>query len=100
MSILFQVLRGLFYFFTFLMGVLLVRGDIIFWTEIFKVIKEIFMPWYLIFCGIMVGYLIALLWQGKTPWSGDLVIKETIFKKSFIVGVGIGLVLAVCYILF
>jgi hypothetical protein len=48
----------------------------------------------------MVGYLIALLWQGKTPGSGDLVIKETIFKKSFIVGVGIGLVLAVCYILF
>ncbi len=46
------------------------------------------------------GYLIALLWQGKTPGAGELVIKETIFKKSFIIGVGIGLVLAVCYIFF
>lgn len=82
------------------MGGLLVRGDVIFWTEIFKVLKEVLMPGYLVFCGIMVGYLIAVIWQWKTPWSGELIIKESIFKKSFIIGIGVGLILAVCYVIF
>ncbi len=100
MVILFQVLRGVFYFSTLLLGVFLVRWDIIFGVEIFKVLKEVVMPWYLILCGVMVGYLISMIWTGKIPWSGELLIKESILKKSFIIGVGVGLLLALSYIIF
>lgn len=48
----------------------------------------------------MVGYLVAMIWSGKMPWSGELLIKENILKKSFIIGVGVGLLLAFSYILF
>ena len=51
------------------MGIFLVRGNIIFGAELFKVLKEVLMPGYLVFCGIMIGYLIAVIWQGKLPTS-------------------------------
>lgn len=99
MIIFFQVLQGFFYFFTLVIWALLLRGEIMFGSEIFKVIKEVLMPGYLIFCGIMIGYIIAAIWKNKS--SGNTVpSQERIFKKSFIIGILMGLVLALSYTLF
>ncbi len=69
-----------------------------FGAEIFKVIKEVLLPGYLIFCGIMIGYIIAAIWKNKS--SGDFtLLQENIFKKSFIIGIIIGLILALSYTL-
>lgn len=60
--------------------------------------KLILMPGYLVFCGIMIGYLIALIWAGKDTEALATQVKEQILKKSFIIGVVIGLILAMSYI--
>lgn len=60
--------------------------------------KLILMPGYLVFCGIMIGYLIALIWAGKDSAALATQVKEQILKKSFIIGVVIGLILAMSYI--
>ena len=86
---------------TVIMGIFLVRGNIIFGAELFKVLKEFLMPGYLVFCGIMIGYLIAVIWQGKLPTSTEVInTRENIFKKSFLIGVSLGVVLAVCYVFY
>lgn len=98
MSILFQVLRWAFYFMTFLLGSFLLRGELLLGADIFSKVKIVFMPGYLLFCGVMVGYVIALIWSGKdtTAWADQL--KEEILKKSFIIGIVVGLILAMSYI--
>ena len=76
---------------TVIMGIFLVRGNIIFGAELFKVLKEVLMP----------GYLIAVIWQGKLPTSTEVInTRENIFKKSFLIGVSLGVVLAVCYVFY
>lgn len=80
------------------MGIFLVRGDILFGEQLFLSLKLIFMPGYLLFCGIMIGYLIALIWSAKDTSATSDVIKEKILKKSFIIGIVVGLILAMSYI--
>lgn len=98
MAILFHILRAAFFFLTLLMGVFLLRGDLLFGEQLFMLLKLILMPGYLLFCGVMIGYLIALIWAGKDTSASSESIKETILKKSFIIGIVIGLVLAMSYI--
>jgi hypothetical protein len=99
MAVLFQVLRWFFYCFTVIMGILLVRWDIILWEGAFWIVKEIAMPWYLVFCWLMIGNLIGIIWQWKNPSTYDLNLEQSILNKSFIIGVVIGIVLALCYIM-
>jgi hypothetical protein len=54
------------------------------------------MPGYLLFCGMMLGYIIAHLWAGNDE-SNDR--KNQIFVKSFMIGLGAGLFLALTYML-
>lgn len=98
MAILFHVLRASFFFLTLVMGIFLVRGDILFGEQLFLSLKLIFMPGYLLFCGIMIGYLIALIWSARDTSATSDVIKEKILKKSFIIGIVVGLILAMSYI--
>lgn len=58
------------------------------------------MPAYLILCGIMIWYLIAVIWKGRLPQSWEEYIKEKVFSKSFIFGIIIGLFLAFSYLFF
>lgn len=57
------------------------------------------MPAYLLLCGVMIGYLISLIWAGKDPEPLATSIKEQILKKSFIIGIAVGMILAVGYII-
>lgn len=58
------------------------------------------MPWYLVLCWLMIGNLIAIIWQGKNPSTYDLSVEQNILNKSFIIGIVIWIVLALCYIIF
>lgn len=46
----------------------------------------------------MIGYLIALIWSARDTSATSDVIKEKILKKSFIIGIVVGLILAMSYI--
>ena len=78
MAILFQILRRVFYFTTLIMGVFLIR-----W--------ELFFGEYLI-------TTIALIWAGKSIDAQMSEVKENILKKSFLIGIIVGLALAMLFI--
>lgn len=69
-----------------------------FGSDLFAKMKIVFMPGYLLFCGIMIGYVISLIWSGKDISANVEQVKEEILKKSFIFGVVLGLLLAMVYI--
>lgn len=83
---------------TFVLGAFLLRGELLLGADIFSKVKIIFMPGYLLFCGVMVGYIIALIWSGKDISVSAEQVKEEILKKCFIIGIVIGLILAMSYI--
>jgi len=97
MRIFFKLLRGLFLFLTIAVGIMYLRGEILFSAQNFVLIKNILIPGYLVFCGLIVGYLIATLWAGREQYQ-DFDDKEKIAIKSFIIGIVLGVVLAILYI--
>ncbi|MDD2537455.1 MAG: hypothetical protein PHU61_03115 [Candidatus Absconditabacteria bacterium] len=97
MRIFFKILKGFFFFLTLLVGIVYIRGDILFSPENFVLIKTILVPGYLVLCGLITGYLLATLWSGRKEYQ-DFDDKEKIAIKSFIIGIVIGISLAILYL--
>lgn len=98
MRTLFKVLRWFFYFFTIVMGVVYLRGEVLF-EENFELIKPIIIPGYLIFCGMMMWYLIATFWVGNERYKEEIN-KERIATRSFLIWIILWIVFALLYVLF
>ena len=97
MRTLFKVLRWFFYFLTIVTGVVYMRGEVLFgWN--FELIKSILIPGYLVFCGLMVWYLIATFRVGNEKYKEEIN-KERIATRSFLIGSILWIVFALLYIL-
>ena len=97
MRTLFKVLRWFFYFLTIITGIVYMRGEVLFeWN--FELIKSILIPWYLVFCWLMLWYLIATfrVWSEKYK---EEVNKERIATRSFLIGSVCWIIFALIYIL-
>ena len=98
MRTLFKVLRWFFYFLTIVTGIVYMRGEVLFeWN--FELIKSILVPWYLVFCGLMLWYLIATFRVWRENYKEDIN-KERIATRSFLIGSICGIAFALTYILF
>lgn len=97
MRTLFKVLRWFFYFLTIITGIVYMRGEVLFgWN--FELIKSILIPGYLVFCGLMVWYLIATFRVGNEKYKEEIN-KERIATRSFLIGSILWIVFALLYIL-
>jgi hypothetical protein len=97
MRTLFKVLRWFFYFLTIVTGIVYMRGEVLFeWN--YELIKSIVVPGYLVFCGLMLWYLIATFWVGREKYKEEIN-KERIATISFIIGSICWIVFALIYIL-
>jgi hypothetical protein len=67
---------------------------VIFGAEYQVLIKQMLMPGYLVFCGLMFGYIIARIQLG---YEDDHPHKNKIYVRSFIFGVVLGILLAIIY---
>ena len=93
----FKVLRWFFYFLTIVTGVVYMRGEVLFeWN--FELIKSIIVPGYLVFCGLMLWYLIATFWVWNEKYKEEIN-KERIATRSFLIGSVFGIIFALVYIL-
>lgn len=73
------------------------RGEVLFeWN--FELIKSILVPWYLVFCGLMLGYLIATFWVWNEKYKEEID-KERVATRSFLIGSVCGIIFALIYIL-
>jgi hypothetical protein len=96
MSIFFEMVKGFFFFLSVAVGVLFLRGALLLDEATYLTVKAYLMPGYLIFCGLMVGYLVSHIWLSSYDAPGpDLI--NSIYVKSFLVGIVIGVVLALSY---
>ncbi len=98
MRTLFKVLRWFFYFLTIITGIIYVRGKDLFDERAFEITKSILIPGYLVFCGLMLWYLIATFWVWNEKYKEE-VNKERIATRSFIIWTVIWIVFALIYIL-
>jgi hypothetical protein len=97
MRTLFKVLRWFFYFFTIVAGIVYMRGEVLFeWN--FELIKSIVIPWYLVFCGLMLWYLVATFWVGREKYKEEID-KERIATRSFLIWSVFWIIFALIYIL-
>jgi hypothetical protein len=96
MWILLEVLKGVFFFLSIVVGLFFLRWDTLIAKEYYVIVKQILMPWYLLFCWVMIGYIISRVWVWYDDERDD---KTKIFTKSFIIGISIGVVLALLYII-
>ena len=73
------------------------RGEVLF-EKNFELIKLIVVPGYLVFCGLMMWYLIATfrVWREKYK---EEINKERIATRSFLIGSIFGIIFALIYIL-
>jgi len=78
-------------------GIVYIRGDMLFSAQNFQLIKAILLPGYLVFCGLIIGYLIATMWAGRSEYQ-DYQDKEKIAIRSFIIGIVLGLIFAVVHL--
>ncbi len=98
MRTLFKVLRWFFYFLTTVTGIVYMRGEVLFDWEVFELIKTILIPGYLVFCGLMLWYLIATFWVWNEKYKEEIN-KERIATRSFLIGIIFGILFALLYIL-
>lgn len=97
MRTLFKVLRWFFYFLTIVAGVVYMRGEVLFeWN--YELIKSIVVPWYLVFCGLMLWYLVATFWVGREKYKEEID-KERIATRSFLIWSVFWIIFALIYIL-
>ncbi|EKD25112.1 MAG: hypothetical protein ACD_80C00118G0021 [uncultured bacterium (gcode 4)] len=94
MNTLFEIIKWIFFFLTVVVGIVLLRGSVIFGPEYQLLIKQILMPGYLVFCGTMFWYIVARIQLG---YEEDHPHQNKIYARSFIFGVVLGVILAVGY---
>ncbi len=86
----FEILKWFLFFLTIIVALFFLRGDILLSNHVYDIIKAFIMPWYLVFCGIMIWYLIAHI-RSKENNS------PSVYTKSFIMWIIIGIVLSLSY---
>ena len=96
MRTLFKVLRWFFYFLTIVTWIVYMRGEVLFGAN-FNLIKSILVPGYLVFCGLMMWYLIATFWVGNEKYKEEIN-KERIATRSFLIGSVLWIIFALLYI--
>ena len=96
MGIFFEIVKWVFFFLTIAVGLFFLRGNILMSAESYLLVKQLLIPGYLVFCGMMFGYIIARLWLGYEEEHPQ---KQSIYIRSFMIGISIGVFLAVIYIL-
>ena len=94
----FKVLRWFFYFLTIVAGIVYMRGEVLFDENVFKLVKTILVPGYLVFCGLMMWYLIATFWVGNEKYKEEIN-KERIATRSFLIGSVFWILFALAYLL-
>ncbi|MEI7562264.1 MAG: hypothetical protein WCJ39_00655 [bacterium] len=60
------------------------RGNILMSAETYLITKQLLLPGYLVFCGMMFGYIISRLRLG---YEEDHPKKDAIYIRSFIIGI-------------
>lgn len=96
MIFLMEICKGIFFFLTMIVGLFFLRGANIMSAETLEITRDILMPGYMIFSWIMLGYILAHIQIG---YEEDKSQATKIYTKFFLIGIGVGLLLGIIYII-
>lgn len=91
MKTFFEIMTWFFFFLSIVVGVFLLRWEILFSSNAYTLIKNILLTWYLVITWLMIGYLVANIWSRQ---SSD---EKKVYSKSFLIGIISGVILALVY---
>ncbi len=97
MTLLFEILKWFFFFYSLIIGLFFLRWDYILDEEIFNISGDILMPGYLLLCWIMVGYVISLVFIIRDSIE-DNDQQNKIYARGLIAGTILGLGFAWIYL--
>lgn len=95
MKIFMEIIKGIFFFVTALLALLLLRGHTLFLPEVIDVLYTVVMPGYLLLCGLIIGYII---WLMRMAHETTVHTSERIYKQSFLLGIWLWLFFSFLYI--
>lgn len=93
MIALFEGIKIIFFLLTVLITLLHLKGSDIMTTSQVMYVIGIVLPAYIVFCGILMGYIVA---QGIAPTTGPNI--ALVYRRWFIIGLLLGIGLALVYI--
>lgn len=94
MKYFYSIVKILYYIITVLVGVFFLRGELLF-NDYYTNILMFIVPWYLLLCGIMFGYIISKLWLLNID---DITKHNSILLKSFVIWILLWVCLSLAYI--
>lgn len=91
MKAFFDIITWFFFFLSILVGLFLLRWEILFSWDVYVIIKNILVPGYLVITWLMVGYFVANIWSKQ---DSD---EKKVYTKSFLIGILCWVILALVY---
>lgn len=93
MAIFFEVIKWFFFIMSVFLWVFKIKGKDLISADTFGIIDSFVMPWYLVFCGIMVWYFITSFFASKYEYDKEL--SNKIYSRWFIFGLILWVILAI-----
>ena len=91
MKTFFEIITWFFFFLSICIWIFLLRWEILFSMQAYKIIKNILLPGYLIITWLMIWYLTAKIWSKQDDDT------QKVYTKSFIIWIVSGVILALSY---
>ena len=91
MKTFFEIIIWFFFFLSIVVGLFLLRWEILFSSNVYALIKSILLTWYLVVTWLMIWYLVANIWSRQ---NSD---EKKVYSKSFLIGILLGVILALVY---
>ncbi|MCS6983055.1 MAG: hypothetical protein NZL83_02580 [Candidatus Absconditabacterales bacterium] len=95
MVIFYEIIKALFFGLSLFIGLFMLRSEYFGMGGTTGQMQDILMPGYLIFCGIMIGYVLSTIWSGYATTDDE---EKAVYIKGFIIGTVIGITLSLAYI--
>ena len=83
MLVLFEIIKLLFLLFSILLGILIIKGESLFPQGNVADMTTILFPAYLVFVGLLVGYILALMISKNTDSAEQ---SHSLYMRTFMVG--------------
>ena len=94
MKVFYEIIIFLFFVFTIFVGIFSLRWNYLGLDDNTSIlIQEYLMPWYLLFCGLMVGYIISSIWIANVQEQNQL----SVYIKSFVIWIILWVMLSIGY---
>lgn len=92
----YAIVEILYYILTIFVGVFFLKWELWF-NDSYSTLLFYIIPWYMILCGIMFGYIIA---KFRILHADDISKHNSILLQSFIIGIVLGVWLSLAYVFF